>query len=93
MDTRLTVISIILVGIGLALRYWMNRRHFNRNNYAGVQTFRSYEHKVVVGPVERLIKFLGLLLLLAGAIILFVMYSNQRSAERYRQEQVKQNHP
>lgn len=46
--TSVTIIGILLIIIGFALRYWMNRRRFNRNNYAGIQTFRSYEHRFAI---------------------------------------------
>ncbi|MCH5684293.1 hypothetical protein LWM68_08465 [Niabella sp. W65] len=89
MDTRMIIISIVAIIVGLALRYWMNRRRFNRNNYAGVQTFKSHEHKVVIGPAEHFIKLLGLLLALTGGFLLFIVCSNKRSAEKHRQEHVQ----
>lgn len=70
--TSIKVFAVVLFIIGAALRYWLNRRRFNRNNFAGVQTFKSYEHKTGIGSVEFVLKKVAWVLILAG-IFLYVM--------------------
>ena len=67
---HLTLHAIILIGIGLAIRYIISRRRFNRRGVAGLQLFSSYEKWWLITRVERLFNFLALLAILAGAVLL-----------------------
>jgi hypothetical protein len=62
--------ALILIGIGLAVRYIINRRRFNRRGVAGLQLFSSYEKWWLTTRIEALFNFLALLAILAGAFIL-----------------------
>ncbi|UOE51311.1 molybdenum ABC transporter permease [Mucilaginibacter sp. SMC90] len=66
-----------IVLIGLALRYWINRRRFNRRNGAGVQLFSSYEKKVVLTLGERLLKLLGLVFIFFGIYVMLAGYAQR----------------
>jgi hypothetical protein len=67
---HLTLHACILLGIGLIIRYWIGRRRFNRRSIAGLQLFSSYEKWWLITRIERLVNFLALLAILAGAFLL-----------------------
>ena len=67
-------VGILLAVIGLALRYVINRRIFNRRNAAGVEEFTSYGASVGIRLLESIGRLLGLLLLLAGAALLLLHF-------------------
>jgi len=69
--------GILIVLAGLMLRYWMNRRRFNRRNVAGVQVFSSYEKRVVLTFGERLLKLLGLVFILFGIYVILAGYAQR----------------
>lgn len=50
------VLGYLLLLIGLALRYWLNRRKFNRIVGYRTEGFRSYEHKTAARGLEWLLK-------------------------------------
>jgi len=68
---HLTLHAIILIGIGLAIRYIISRRRFNRRGVAGLQLFSSYEKWWLTTRIEALFYFLGLLAIGSG-IFLFI---------------------
>jgi hypothetical protein len=67
---HLTLHAFILIGSGLAIRYIIGRRRFNRRGIAGLQLFSSYEKWWLTTRIEALVYFLGLLAILAGAFLL-----------------------
>lgn len=58
--------GFLLIAAGVAILLWTNKRAFNRRNAAGVQEFRSYGHSLGARTVERLARFGGWVLILAG---------------------------
>ncbi|MGF7072365.1 hypothetical protein [Mucilaginibacter sp. 3215] len=52
---HLTIYAIILLLIGLLLRYLIGRRRFNRRNIAGLQHFRSYSQALFITTFEKLL--------------------------------------
>jgi hypothetical protein len=64
--------GLILLAIGLFIRYRIGKRRFNRRGVAGMQQFPTYGKAVVVTALERLILFIGNLSLLAGLFLLAV---------------------
>jgi hypothetical protein len=67
---HITLHACILLGIGLAVRYIISRRRFNRRGVAGLQLFSSYEKWWLTTRIEALFNFLALLAILAGAFLL-----------------------
>ena len=84
--TNVQVYGTIILIAGLALRYLMYRRRFNRNNAAGVQQFRNFEHKSVVQPFEKLMKVIAMALILFGAFLLIVEWYNHKDSKKPVQE-------
>jgi hypothetical protein len=68
----ITVHACILLGIGLAIRYIISRRRFNRRGVAGLQLFSSYERWWITTRIERLFNFLALLAIIAGLFLLII---------------------
>jgi hypothetical protein len=77
------VFGIIVVLVGFALRYWVNRRRFNRRNFAGLQTFNSYEQKVTVKLFERIVKLVGLGVIAFGIFLILAGYAERENVKRY----------
>lgn len=75
---EILIVGIISLTIGGALRYWVNRRRFNRRNPAGLQQFRNYELAWSVTLLERLGKLIGLILFLFGLLLIWMYYSDQK---------------
>ena len=65
----MTIFGIVLAVLGYALRYFMNRRAFNRRNAAGVEEFRSFEAATGTRFLEGAGRKLGTLLLVAGLLL------------------------
>lgn len=71
------VIGIIFLLLGLALRYWINRRKFYRRSSTGAEGFSSYEKSVAIQFVERIGKWLAYALIIFGLLSLWV-YSREK---------------
>lgn len=69
---RLIVFPLILVALGLLLRYWIGRRKFNRRSLTGLQTFARYSNAVITLMLERLMLWIANILIFA-AIALYLM--------------------
>jgi len=63
------VFSIIIIVLGIILRYWINRRRFYRRNAFGTQAFSSYKKAKLTSVFEGLLIFLGTALIIAGIIL------------------------
>ena len=70
----INVIASFILILGLGLRYWVNRRKFNRRNFNGVEGFKSYEHKTSARFIDQLLKLIARLLILGGAILFFMIW-------------------
>jgi len=66
------ILGILLLFLGLFLRYAIGRRRFNRRSIAGVQGFKSYSYAIITLIIEKLVNALALLFILL-AIILLIM--------------------
>jgi len=64
------VLGIIALVLGLALRYWINRRKFNRRAATGAEGFSNYERSVAITFLERLGKWLAWILIIFGVLFL-----------------------
>lgn len=62
--------GLLLVALGLFIRYHIGRRRFNRRGIGGLQQFPTYGRFVFTVIAERLGSFLGTLCLLAGLFLL-----------------------
>lgn len=67
------IVGILIIFFGIYLRYWINRRRFNRRGPNGLQHFSSYEKSVATRSVEGLCKLLAYAFILIG---LFLIINN-----------------
>ena len=68
----------IIALIGFGLRYFLNRRAFNRRNMAGLQEFSSFESATATRFVEGIGRLISLVFIIAGLLILLVGYMGNR---------------
>jgi hypothetical protein len=64
--------GLLLVAIGLFVRYHIGRRRFNRRGIGGLQQFPTHGRFIFTVIMERLIHFIGTLCLLAGLFLLAI---------------------
>ena len=79
--TPLLVMGITALILGLALRYWINRRKFYRRGPAGAEGFSSYERAVTTRLLERLGKWLAYILIILGLGFLGTATSYKKDQE------------
>jgi hypothetical protein len=70
--THLTIYAIILLAIGLSLRYIIGKRRFNRRGVAGLQHFESYGVALFTTIIERVLNIIATLMII-GAIFLYLI--------------------
>jgi len=68
--TLFYVVGIGFILLSLYLRYWRGKRKFNRRNVAGMETFPSYDKELAANWLENASKFLYMLFMAFGIIIL-----------------------
>lgn len=95
METLLVITTvqwygIVLIVVGLALRYIVGRNRFYRRNQTGLQTYENYNKSLAIPLFERLLKVLGTLLLLGGLFLFAMELYNKRTAEKLRKEDLKE---
>ncbi|WP_448635419.1 hypothetical protein [Pedobacter panaciterrae] len=88
--SNVQVYGTIILIIGLALRYAMYRRKFNRTNRYGVQYFRNFEYKSAAQPLEKFAKIIAMALILFGCFLLIVEWYNHKDSTgiTHRQETI-----
>ena len=91
--SAITIYGLTIIFIGLMFRYWVNRRRFNRRNGAGKQGFHNYEERVSFPIIEKLIKLIGLLLLLAGLFLITIDWFNHYCSSKNSVKQQTINQP
>jgi hypothetical protein len=66
------VFGIVLVVAGMAIRYWINKRAFDRRAITGLEGFKSYGEMRLTRLFEGILRFVSLLVIIGG-IILFLL--------------------
>lgn len=90
METSYPTWAWIALTLGLAIRYIVNRRKFNRRAVTGVEQFGSYEKFVATSFVERVFKLIGLGLIVIG---LFALMGKWLEKSREREEKMENTRP
>jgi len=76
--SKIQVLGFIVLLIGLAAEFWINRRKFNRKNKYGVFVFKNYEHQLVTRSWERFVKIGAYIFIFSGLFLLVLdMLSRQ----------------
>ena len=76
------VIGVLFLVLGLGLRYWINRRKFNRRSPMGAEGFSSYEKSVAIKLIERAGKWIAYALIIFGLLSLWVYYREKKDKEK-----------
>jgi hypothetical protein len=63
-------IGLLLLAVGLYIRYHIGRRRFNRRGIGGLQQFPTYGRFILIMTLEKVIYFTATLCLLAGLFLL-----------------------
>jgi uncharacterized membrane protein len=84
--SKVQVYGIILLIIGVAIRYFINRRRFNRTNEAAVQIFKSFEHKTFIRPLESIFKLIAMALILFGFLLIAIECYNRKDLDKHQQQ-------
>lgn len=83
------VIGILFLVVGLALRYWINRRKFYRRGPLGAEGFSSYESSVFIKFIERIGKWIAYALIIYGLLSIGTYYWEKRNPEKQKVQKVK----
>jgi uncharacterized protein YjeT (DUF2065 family) len=70
----LQIQGIIMLVIGIAIRYWIAKRKFNRRAITGAQQFNSYQESIFIRVFEWLAKWAGIILIVTGVILIIMRY-------------------
>lgn len=73
------IIGILFLVLGLALRYWINRRKFYRRSPIGAESFSSYEKSVGIKFIEKVGKWVAYALIIFGLLSLWVYYREKNN--------------
>jgi hypothetical protein len=66
------IIGLIALILGIAIKLFAGRRRFYTRNQAGLQGFKNYRSAIGVSSIERILTFLGGVLIVTGIISLAV---------------------
>lgn len=70
----LLIISMVFLLLGFTLRYWINRRKFNRRGVGGIEEFSSYEKATMLRYFERFGKWIAYILIAIGLLYVWRFY-------------------
>lgn len=86
------ILGIVLLIGGISLWYLINRRRFNRRNFAGLEEFSSYEKSWFVTFLERIGKLVALALVIFGCLFLWAYCTEKKNIEnaKARKQQIQQ---
>lgn len=73
MNNHSNIYAILLVGLGLFIRYHIGRRRFNRRGIAGMQIYSGYFRALLTTIIETLLNLIGLLFIMI-ALIAFIVH-------------------
>jgi hypothetical protein len=86
--------GIIICGIGFFLCYVVGRRRFNRRGIGGLQQYHSYGTAIITTLLEKLVKFIGIILLLIGLWLTINSKSEEsKQAGKHKPVTTINNHP
>ena len=68
-------LALIMLAIGIFIRYRIGKRKFNRRATTGVETFSSYESSVLTRFIERIAGLIALFCIVVGLLLLIMHYA------------------
>lgn len=67
------LICVFVLFLGLALRFWVAQRRFNRKNEVGSRQFKSYFHAMLIPFAEHVLMALSITLIFG--LVLWFLFS------------------
>lgn len=89
MDYTTLILGLFFFIIGIALRYWINRRKFNRRNASGLEGFTNYERATATRFLEGLIKLIAYAAIIIGLLFLLTYWMEKRQLEKKAQKNIE----
>ncbi len=71
-NTSMKVLGVVLIVIGVIIRYSVGKRRFNRRTITGLEVFRSYERAWLTRFGEGVLRLIALLLIVSGISVLIL---------------------
>lgn len=85
------ILGWVALVIGIALKYLIGRRRFNRRTPTGMQPFKSYEAAMATGFLEWIFGIVATLLVLGGLFfIIFGTWYTKNQAKKQQLEKQEQ---
>lgn len=72
MNSYSNLVSILLLGLGLFIRYHIGRRRFNRRGIAGLQVYSGYFRAILTTLIECLLNLIGTICIIFALISLII---------------------
>lgn len=72
MNIHSNIYPILLLGLGLFIRYHIGRRRFNRRGIAGMQIYSSYFRALLTTIIETLLNLIGALFIMIALISMII---------------------
>ncbi|MEB2776494.1 hypothetical protein SYJ56_14320 [Algoriphagus sp. D3-2-R+10] len=69
-DLVVSILGVVLVLSGFAIRYWVGNRRFKRRGPGGLQHYSSYSKALIVTAIERIANLLSIPIILGGIFLL-----------------------
>ena len=66
------ILAIVLLAVGILIRYIIGKRRFNRRGVGGLQHFKSYGMGLATIFIERVLNIVACLMIIA-AIVLYLI--------------------
>jgi hypothetical protein len=70
MFSAIDITALMLLLVGILIRYQIGKRRFKRTNVAGLQLFPNYGTALLTRFFERLINFIGLLMIVTALFLI-----------------------
>ena len=80
--TSQLVLGIIPLVVGIVLIYWINRRKFYRRNSLGLEGFSSFESSLFIRFIERIGKWIALVLIILSILTLWSYSRMKKETEK-----------
>jgi hypothetical protein len=61
-----------MLAVGILILYIIGRRRFNRRGVAGLQQFKSYEAAWLTTIIERVLKIVAVMMIIAAVILYLI---------------------
>lgn len=72
--SKIDTAGMLLIALGLLIRYHIGKRRFKRRNLAGLQGYSSYLASQLILLLEKTFNLLGLLLIVLGLFLTVIHF-------------------